>query len=93
MALDDEPVEVKWVRGLRRQNAMALEKNFENKVANAWRTETYIVLDAVRDQVCAFAGFTPRIDAFADKGNSRFHYFSDRNDDAFTKIGVSTSFG
>ena len=37
----------------------ALDKNKEEKMKRAWQTETYIVIDQVRDHICAFAGFTP----------------------------------
>ena len=62
---------------------LALTKNLERKRAAAWKTETYIVLDQVRDAVCAFAGFTPVVDAFAEKENARFPKYWDNKADAF----------
>ena len=61
----------------------ALDKNKEDKMKKAWRTETYTVIDQVRDHVCAFAGFTPSIDAFAEKGNARCPLYWDKKIDAF----------
>ena len=62
---------------------LALEKNVEAKQVAAWRTETYTVLNGVRDAICDFAGFTPSVDAFAERGNARFNKFWDKEADAF----------
>ena len=61
----------------------ALEKNKEEKMKLAWRSETYTVISQVRDHICAFAGFFPRIDAFAERGNSRCPFYWDMHMDAF----------
>ena len=62
---------------------LALDKNLDAKVRNAWKSETYTVLDTVRDHICAFAGFQPVVDAFADHNNARCPYYWDESMDAF----------
>ena len=64
---------------------VALDKNVESKCKAAWHTETYVVLNDVRDQICAFAGFIPLIESFASNTNACCYYYWDKNDDAFTK--------
>ena len=61
----------------------AMNKNVEGKIQRAWKKETNIVLNQVRDDICAFAGFQPQVDAFAEKANARFPLYWDRRANAF----------
>ena len=49
----------------------------------AWKTETYTVLNHVCNAICEFAGFTPSVDAFAERGNARFDWYWDKEANAF----------
>ena len=55
------------------------------KIRKAPRTESYAVVDEVRDAIVSWAGFTPDRDAFAASANKRFPKFWDKKQDAFSQ--------
>ena len=60
-----------------------LHKPDGKETGRLWKTESYAVINPVRDQILQWAGFTPTIDAFAERCNARFPRYWDKSMDAF----------